>query len=345
MITDFDNEKMQNFFQNLQSYFQGLQKFKSTDYQRKKETFDHVMSCGSSRLLHFRSDNNNEESPILLMIPSLINKYYILDLEEKNSLMDYISSQGILTYIIEFNNPIIDEYEYQLEEYINVVVKAFIEFLYHKYNRKIILSGYCIGGILATSASILFKKYIEKLVLIATPWRFTPKHRYINFMSINKYLSEYYTDKILYPHMINLFFNYYDHKKVIRKFQKLSSMDPKSSDFRLFIATEHWLGDGIAITKKLALEIIDNFYNKNLIMNQKWFVSNQIIKANHIDKPTLLIIPSKDKIVPLFSSIELANQISNKNIMIVESGHIGMIVRKKYQDSLWQNMIQWMKNK
>jgi len=93
----------------------------------------------------------------LLIVPPWINKYYILDLREKNSMVKWATDQGFTTFIISWVNPDRRLAEKSFEHYlldgsleaINQVEKA-------TGAREINLAGYCLGGtLLATTLAYM----------------------------------------------------------------------------------------------------------------------------------------------------------------------------------------------
>ena len=116
----------------------------------------------------------------LLIIPPWINKYYILDLREKNSLIKWCVERGLTVFVISWVNP--DErladkdfVDYMLEgplAAIGTIQKATGE-------KDINALGYCLGGTLlaATLAHLAAKKdsriasasFMARLSLLSTP--------------------------------------------------------------------------------------------------------------------------------------------------------------------------------
>ena len=62
-----------------------------------------VWQEGSTRLLDFGVEG--EEKARVLFIPSLINRYYILDLKDDRSMVQYLRAQGIRAFVVDWCNP------------------------------------------------------------------------------------------------------------------------------------------------------------------------------------------------------------------------------------------------
>lgn len=91
------------------------------------------------------------EIPIVIMAP-WINKYYVLDLTEKNSLLNYLVRQGFTVFVSSWKNPNGELRNTSFEDY---MVKGILQPLEAVKSicrtHQVHLTGYCIGGTLVTA--------------------------------------------------------------------------------------------------------------------------------------------------------------------------------------------------
>ena len=91
------------------------------------------------------------EIPIVIMAP-WINKYYVLDLTEKNSLLNYLVSQGFTVFVSSWKNPGSELRNTTFEDYmVNGVLQSLEAVKSICRTPQIHLTGYCIGGTLVTA--------------------------------------------------------------------------------------------------------------------------------------------------------------------------------------------------
>jgi polyhydroxyalkanoate synthase len=66
--------------------------------------YDTVFKDGTAELLHFRAKAGAERSAAqpLLLVPSIINRWYVLDLFEGSSVVEALVEAGIDTYCLEW---------------------------------------------------------------------------------------------------------------------------------------------------------------------------------------------------------------------------------------------------
>jgi polyhydroxyalkanoate synthase len=128
-----------------------------------------VFQTDLMQLIQYEPSTKKVHARPLLIMPPWINKYYILDLRDKNSLIKWTVDQGITVFVISWVNPDKRHAEKDFEDYmlegpiaaLDVIEKITGE-------REINALGYCLGGTLlaATLAYLAAKK--DKRVVSAT---------------------------------------------------------------------------------------------------------------------------------------------------------------------------------
>lgn len=88
----------------------------------------------------------------LLFVPPWINKYYILDLRPKNSLIKWLVEQGFTVFVISWCNPDAALAEKQFEDYMKEGPVAALDAVEQVIGeRDVNVIGYCLGGTLLAS--------------------------------------------------------------------------------------------------------------------------------------------------------------------------------------------------
>lgn len=98
-------------------------------------------------LIQFRPKTAQIFETPLLIVPPFINKYYILDLREKNSMINWLVEKGYCVFTVSWRNPGKEQAEIGFENYVlDGVVKAVSVIEDITGQEQIHAAGYCIGG-------------------------------------------------------------------------------------------------------------------------------------------------------------------------------------------------------
>jgi polyhydroxyalkanoate synthase len=120
-------------------------------------------------LIQFTPQTKKVKSIPLLMIPPWINKYYILDLSENNSLIGWLVKQGITVFVISWVNPDASYAEKGLFDYMKDGPMAALEIIQKQLKVKHVNTlGFCIGGTLLACTLAYQKARNENPVNSAT---------------------------------------------------------------------------------------------------------------------------------------------------------------------------------
>jgi polyhydroxyalkanoate synthase len=125
------------------------------------------------QLIQYEPGTAQVGSRPLLMVPPCINKFYIMDLQPDNSLVNYAVSQGHTAFMVSWRNVHADQSHLTWDDYLEKGLFEAIRVVLEISGQPTInLLGFCVGGTLAaTAAAALAAKgehCIESLTLLTT---------------------------------------------------------------------------------------------------------------------------------------------------------------------------------
>lgn len=124
-----------------------------------------VYQTDMMQLIQYSPTTAKVQKRPLLVIPPFINKYYILDLSEKNSYLKWLVDQGYTVFCISWVNPGPGLRHKNFEDYMIEGPVAALDAIEKATGEKEVNAiGYCLGGtLLATTLSYLQKKKDERI--------------------------------------------------------------------------------------------------------------------------------------------------------------------------------------
>ena len=300
---------------------------------------------GTTRLLDYRAASSDGGGPVLLAVPSLINRAHILDLTADRSLLRALAAAGTRPLLVDWGAPGNLEREFSLTDYIAGRLEQALDRVLSEVGGPVVLLGYCMGGLLAVALAGRRRRDLAGLVCLATPWDFhAERPSQAKLLGASLSLLEPLLCNIgeLPVDVIQALFAGLDPLQVIRKFVGFAELDPSSLRARLFVAVEDWLNDGVPLAAPVARECLAGWYGANTPASGEWRVAGEPVQPAALDLPSLVVIPDQDRIVPPASAEALALALPQAEALRPAAGHIGMIVGGGAPDRLYQPLIAWL---
>ena len=110
---------------------------------------------GGARLLHFRSEATVAK-PILL-VPSLINRWYVLDLRPGASLVEALAGAGFDVWLLDWGVPEAEDRYLDWDSVLKRLGRAVRRVQRETAHASIGLLGYCMGGTLSAIYAAQFR--------------------------------------------------------------------------------------------------------------------------------------------------------------------------------------------
>jgi polyhydroxyalkanoate synthase len=284
--------------------------------------------AGRAMLLDYGGDG-----PAAVFIPSLINPPTILDLAEGNSLLRWLSTQGVHPYLVDWGTPTSDEAELSVGGHVETLLLPLIDTLKEPAH----LVGYCLGGTMATAAAALRPPL--SLVTMAAPWHFDgfPDEARDGLKQLWESAEPTARELGALPmEVLQTGFWKLDPTRTVGKFEMFGRLDPESDKARAFVALEDWANDGPPLTYGAGRELVETLFCGNAAGQGQWMVGGQSIDPAALSCPTLDIISSTDRIVPEATAARAGD------VITLSQGHVGMVVGSRGRTALWEPLASWL---
>jgi polyhydroxyalkanoate synthase len=324
------------------SFLDGLEAYRRHPYRRDLPDPPVIWREGTTRLL----DYGPPDGMPLLVVPSLINRAYILDLAPGQSLLRYLAAQGIRPLLVDWGAPESLERGFGLTDYIVKRLEPAAKAAAEEAGAVPVVLGYCMGGLLAMALAHRQPQNVRALALLATPWRFHAERaahaRLLGALAEPIARTYALLGEVPVDVLQTLFFSQ-DPLLALRKFSRFAELSPDSAAARGFVALEDWLNDGVPLALKVARECLGGWYGIDLPGQGRWRIGGARITPRKIEQPSLVVVPAHDRIVPPATAAALADELPQAERMTPSLGHIGMIVAREAPNAVWAPLATWIK--
>jgi polyhydroxyalkanoate synthase subunit PhaC len=325
-----------------EGYLSGLEAYRRHPYRRIGSARPMLWQEGATRILDYGSGDRT--APVVLVVPSLINRYYVLDLLPERSFLRHLAESGLRPLVIDWGAPGLPERRLDLGGYSERLDRA-LAAAADSADRPIAIAGYCMGGLLALAAALRNQCRISCLALLATPWDFDAGRGAASRLLAlaGEQLGPLGINDSVSVELVQSFFFLIDPFLAERKFVRLSRLDPEGDAARSFVALEDWINDGVPLGAAVASDCVRSWYRDNEPGRGVWRVVGQRVAPGLWRRPALVVVPGRDRIVPPLSAEPLAAAISGSEMLRPALGHVGMMAAARAPTMLWTPIAHWLR--
>ncbi len=108
-----------------------------------------VMQTPVFELIQYRPATTTVRQIPLLIVPPVINKFYVMDLAPGRSMVEYLVGQGLQVFMISWRNPDARHAKWDLDTYGQAILDAMDAATRITGSEQTVLAGACSGGIIA----------------------------------------------------------------------------------------------------------------------------------------------------------------------------------------------------
>jgi class III poly(R)-hydroxyalkanoic acid synthase PhaC subunit len=340
-------DKSYRYFTSLKSDLDSMvEPIRDTDNRTPSEVIP--MNERRFEIHHYKTSSSQQENlkTPLLVVGSLINRHYILDLLPQTSIIRYFQQLGFDVYATDWRRPTIKDENMSLGSYVYEYLENAVDKVEEITGSKnVTLFGYCWGGILSLIYSALHPEKVRNLILHATPLDFgkspTVLESWIKSFDVERFVKIFGN---VPSSFLNIAFFMRNPLEALLKYQIYFSQPRSTKEIIQFMAVESWLYDSVPIIGKAFEQIINDIYKKNLLIKNKMMLGKDVIDLKKITMPVLNIVGTEDDLVSAESSRTITDIISSKDKKTLEfpTGHVGLCISRSAHKKLWPEVGKWL---
>jgi polyhydroxyalkanoate synthase len=284
-------------------------------------------------LIHYYPTVAKTNELPFLFVPPFINKYYVLDLDERKSAIKALLDAGNDLFVISWVNPEADLAAYDFTDYMKKGPIAALDVVCEITKAKQVnLTGFCVGGTLSSVTTAYLRAQgdtrIASLTLLTTLLDFTEPGEIANYLSEEMLpVIEKNADMkgVFDGRILGLSFSLLRENSLFWSFfikNYLQGKDPAPFDIL------YWNSDSTNIPAACFKDYLRNTYWDNKLKDaNSWVIDGVGIDLANIDVPVYALATMADHIVLWQSAYSGLQYISGeKRFVLAGSGHLAGVI-------------------
>jgi polyhydroxyalkanoate synthase subunit PhaC len=281
----------------------------------------------------------------LLLIPSMINRWYVLDLRAGASLVEALVSAGFDVWCLDWGIPEAEDRYLDWEMVIARLGRAVRRVKREAAADKIGILGYCMGGTLTTIYAAQHPDDFAALITLATPVDFERGGQLRCMVEPRWFDADAVADAgNVQPMQMQAGFVALRPTIDFGKFMSMPDLATDAKAREAFMALDEWASDNIPFPGEAYRRYIRELYQENQLVEGTHRVGGKPAKLSAINCPTLVITASRDAICPPGAATALLDHISSsdKEVLEVSGGHVGAVVGSRAARDMYPALIRWL---
>ncbi len=307
---------------------------------------DAIFEEGTARLLRFRPAEGAARAaarPVLL-VPSIINRWYVLDLRPAATLAGHLVAAGHRVYLLDWGVPQDEDRHLEWDTLIARLGRAVRAVRRDSGSARPGLLGYCVGATLAGIFAALHPEEIGALVNLAGPFDF--RHAGL----LGTFTDPHWFDAAaiaaagnVAPQQMQSGFVALRPTLQVAKWVGLWDRWHDAAAREAFEALETWAGDNIPFPAAAYARYIQELYQENQLIEGRHHVAGRRVDLARIDAPLLTVVADRDTICPPPAALALEGAVSStdRSALTIPGGHVGAVVGGKATRVLYPKLAAW----
>jgi polyhydroxyalkanoate synthase subunit PhaC len=307
---------------------------------------EEVWRKGKLRLYRYRSIAKPVNAAPLLIVYALVNRPYMMDLQEDRSLIRGLLSQGLDVYLIDWGYPDGADRFTTLADYIEDQLKGCVAQILERHALDSLnLLGVCQGGVLSLCFSALHPESVRNLITMVTPVDFhTPADllsKWVRRIDVDAWVGD---GNVSGDALNQLFLSLMPFRLMHQKYMELLRGDADRARIENFMRVEQWIFDSPDQAGAAFRDFVVWMYQENRLVRGRLEIGGRTVDLKSLALPILNLIGRKDHLVPPAASEPLKRLAGSRDFTTLEFdlGHIGMYVSARAQREVPPAIAQWL---
>ena len=300
------------------------------------------------RLVHYKPTAAKPLKTPLLITYALVNRPYMVDIQEDRSMVANLLDQGMDVYLIDWGYPDRCERYLTLDDYINGYLDRAVDAVRKRHGvDSLNLLGICQGGTFSLCYAALHPEKVRNLITMVTPVDFHVRdgllHIWAQHLDADALVDAF--GNVPGEFMNWGFLMLKPLQLMVQKYLGFVSILDDEENLRSFLRMEKWIFDSPDQAGEAIRQFIKDFYQGNKLVRGEVELGGQRVDLARVTMPVLNVYAKEDHLVPPSASLCLRDHVGSKDVttLAFPGGHIGIYVSSRAQRDLAPAIARWVR--
>lgn len=283
----------------------------------------------------------------LLIVYALVNRPYMVDLQEDRSLVKGLLALGEDVYVLDWGYPDRSDRFLELGDYIERFIDGAVDHLCRAHEVEAVnLLGICQGGTFSLCYAALHADKVRNLITMVTPVDFhTPDNMLSHWtrdMDVDLFVDA--LGNVPADMMNACYLMLKPFRLNVQKYVGLVDILDDRKGLEDFLRMEKWIFDSPDLAGEAFRQFIRQFYQRNGFVNGGIEIDGQPVSLTEVTMPVLNIFAEQDHLVPPDASRALRDLVGSDDYteLSFKGGHIGIYVSSRAQREVPAAIHGWL---
>lgn len=306
-----------------------------------------VLAIGTLRLHRYRPLADSVYRTPVLVVTSLVNQPYILDLVPGQSMVEHLLRQGYDVFLIEWGRVRREHAALTLEDHVLARLPRCVErVLQVTGERQLSIVSYCVGGLLSVLYAALHPGApLRNLVCMAAPVDSD------GLAAFKAWMGEGFDVEGLLAQHGNVPGDWVQNAlralkplgKAAGAFSLLNQAD-KPEVVASHLRMGRWETDNLPFPGGVFRQVVRDFLGANRLVHGGWPIGGRRAELAAIRVPLLHLLAQDDHITPYAAARPLVERAASadKTELVFKGGHVGLVAGSGARTRMWPALDAWL---
>ncbi|KAB7628303.1 class III poly(R)-hydroxyalkanoic acid synthase subunit PhaC [Alkalilimnicola sp. S0819] len=286
-------------------------------------------------------------APPALIVYSLVNRPYILDLKPRRSMIRALLEAGLDVYLLDWGEPEPLDRFTGLDDYINGYLHRAVMHVRGRHAQAPVpLIGICQGGTLSLCYAALHPESLAGLVTMVTPVDFhTPDNqlwRLSRHIDVEALVDAH--GNIPAEQLNQFFLGLKPFRLLSQRYLDMAELADQPEALADFLRMEQWMYDSPAQAGEAFRQFAGELYQQNRLIRGELRLGGHAVELSRIRAPLLNIWAEGDHLVPEASARALGEACGSSDYSEIgfPGGHLSPFISGRAQRDLYPRISRWL---